>query len=359
MSSPRVPALRVSLRSALAIVFAIAATVLVLSIARSAERVIVWALTAAAVAALVYPAVAFFDRWLPRALAVLLVFVVTVGAIGLAAARTVGDIERETRHLQRAAPARAAQLERQSDILRELHLRRRVATLVHEVPGRLSGRSAADTIRTAANRGLAILATTVLALFFVVYGPRIVDAAVDQVRDPDQRARVEGIVHHASSRALGYSRATIAKAVVEGLLAWGIATAAHVPGPAALAVWVALWSLVPVGGVLVGALPIVAFAGAVSRTTMVFVIVAFVVIAVVEGVFVEPRVERATMRLGSFTTLFVGFAGLELAGISGALLALLGAAIFVASLQQLGPDELVEVVASPAGGGDTAVVRGS
>jgi predicted PurR-regulated permease PerM len=338
-----------SLRSAFVIVFGLAATGFVVEMARSAERVIAWALIAAALAALVYPAVAFLDRFVPRAVAILIVFLVTIGAVGIAAARTIGDVQRETKHLQEAAPARAAELERGSDVLREFHLRRRVETLVDEVPGRLSGRSTADTLRSAANSGLAVLATTVLTLFFVVYGPQIVQAAVDHVRDAAQRRRVDRIVRHASTRALGYARCTVARAVIEGLLAWGIGTAAHVPGPAALGVWVALWSLVPVGGVLIGAVPIVAFAGAASMTRMVVVGLAFVAIAVFEAVFVKPRVERRTMQLGSFVTVFVAFAGLELYGITGALLALLGAALFVASLRELGPEELVEVVAAPVG----------
>ena len=40
--------------------------------------------------------------------------------------------------------------------------------------------------------------------------------------------------------------------------------AAGVPGPAALGVWVGLWTLLPVAGVFIGALPIVLFAGASS-----------------------------------------------------------------------------------------------
>ncbi len=48
---------RLSVRSALALVFALGLTILFLEIARDAERVIAWALSAMAIAALVYPAV--------------------------------------------------------------------------------------------------------------------------------------------------------------------------------------------------------------------------------------------------------------------------------------------------------------
>jgi predicted PurR-regulated permease PerM len=114
-------------------------------------------------------------------------------------------------------------------------------------------------------------------------------------------------------------------------------------------VWVGLWSIVPVGGVLIGAVPIVVFAAATSATRAVVVGLVFVAVAVFEGLVVKPRLEAATMQLGSFVTVVVAFAGLELYGFTGALLALLGAALFVAALQELGPEELVEVVSAPVG----------
>ena len=57
----------VSVRSALAVIMALLAlTVLMLEIVRHSERVIAWVLVAGAIAVLVYPAVEFGARWLPR-----------------------------------------------------------------------------------------------------------------------------------------------------------------------------------------------------------------------------------------------------------------------------------------------------
>jgi predicted PurR-regulated permease PerM len=330
---------------------------LLLEVLLSAERVIAWVLSSAAVAALVYPFVGYLDRFMPRALAILTVFVVMIGAIGLVVYGFVDDIQRETRRLERAAPARAAELERGSELFRELELRERVANLVEEIPQRLQGGSAAEALRSAANRGIAFVASAILTLFFVIYGPAMINGAIEQVRDPRQRARVDRIVHRSSRRAFGYARAMFVKAIVLGVIAWSVATVANVPGPAALGVWVGLWSIVPVGGVLIGAIPIVAFAGATSATRAIVVAVVFVAIAVLDLFLVKPRLERATMQLGSFVSVLAGFAGLELYGLSGALLAILAAALFVAALQELGPEELVEVVTSPVGesGGDAVV----
>jgi predicted PurR-regulated permease PerM len=132
-------------------------------------------------------------------------------------------------------------------------------------------------------------------------------------------------------------------AVVTGLLAYVIARIAGVPGPAALGVWAALWSLLPVAGIFVGALPIVLFAGATSLTSAVLVALAFVAIGVVMFLF-WPRVERETVEVGSFLIVVAAFAGLELDGLTGALLGILGVMVLVGILEELVREDESEVV---------------
>ena len=139
--------------------------------------------------------------------------------------------------------------------------------------------------------------------------------------------------------------------VVEGLLVYLIARRADVPGPAALAVWVALWSLIPVVGLYIGAVPIVAFAGAGSTTTAAFVALAFVVMGATEW-FVFRRIERRVLRVGSFLTALALFTGLELYGFTGALLLLLIVVLGVAMVAEVGPDEVAETVLAPLAGVD-------
>ena len=124
------------------------------------------------------------------------------------------------------------------------------------------------------------------------------------------------------------------EAVVEGVIAYVIARAAGVPGPSALGVWVGLWTLLPVAGVFVGALPIVLFAGASSLTRAVVVALIFVAIGTIEFVFTSI-VERQTVKVGSFLIVFAAFGGLELDGLTGALLGVLGVIVLVAILDEL------------------------
>jgi len=85
----RRPHVLVSVRSALAILSLVAFTVLVLEIAVHAQRVIAWVLVAGALAVLVYPAVNFGARWLPRGVVVLLLVIVGLSAISFVSYRIV------------------------------------------------------------------------------------------------------------------------------------------------------------------------------------------------------------------------------------------------------------------------------
>ena len=316
---------------------AIALTILVLEVALDAKRVIGWAFTSMAIAALVQPAVTFLARWMPRGIAVLLVVLVVLGSIGYVVYRIVDDISSQTERLQELAPERAAELEEDSELLQEIDFTDRVERFVDAIPERLRGGTTADAIRSAANRGLAFIAGFVLTLFFVLSGPALVDGAFMQIRDPARRARVERVVRSASTRGLTYARVKGLVVVIEGVLAFTIARAAGVPGPAAFGVWVALWTFIPIAGLFIGAAPIIVFAAADSGAKAAVVALAFGVVAVGEAI-VTRRLERQTLHVGSFLTALALFAGSELYGFMGALLLLLATVLGVAILCELNPD---------------------
>jgi predicted PurR-regulated permease PerM len=350
-SSARLSDVLVSVRSALAVLALLALTALMLEIALHSERVIAWVLVAGAIAVLLYPAVEFGSKWMSRSIVVLLLVIAALSTIGFLGYRIVNDVSAATDSLQEAAPKRAAELEKNSDLLRQVHLRRRVQSLVNDLPNRFTGGSATKAIESAATRGVAFVAGTILTIFFTVYGPRIVGAGLDEIRDPKRRRRVERVLVHGTRRGLDLARVKLLEAIVGGVLAYVIARAANVPGPAALGVWAGFWTLLPIAGVLLGALPIVLFAGAASLTRAVVVGVAFAAIGI--GEYLLTRfAERKTVEVGSFLIVFAGFGGLELYGLTGALLGVLGVIVLVGILDELGrvDDELLaeEAPARPA-----------
>jgi len=338
---------RMSVRSALAIVFGLAATVLALEIVHNSQRVIAWVLVAAAIAALVFPAVEWLAhfRFIPRALAVLILVLFGLATLGFLGYRIGSDVSDAMSSLQQAAPKRAAELERHSSFFREIKLQERVTKAVDAIPERLTGGGPTEALKTNATRGVAFLAGLILTIFFIWYGPRLIDGGIGLLEDESARRRTEHVIKAGSRRALFYARVKLWEAVVEGLLAYSIARLAHVPGPAALGVWVGLWSFLPVAGVFIGALPIVVFAGAQSTQRAVAVAAAFVVIGVGDWL-VNRWLENRSVALGSFPIVLAAFGGLELYGLTGALLFMLGAVLIAAIISEIGPEEVAEALAS-------------
>jgi predicted PurR-regulated permease PerM len=334
VSSARPSDVLVSVRSALIVVSSLALTVLMLEIALHSKRVIAWVLVAGALAVLLYPAVEFGSRWMARSIVVLLLTIAALSSIGFVGYRIVNDVSQATESLQDAAPRRAAELEKNSDLLRQVHLKKRVQNLVDDLPNRLAGGSGTAVIESAATRGVAFVAGTILTIFFTVYGPRIVGAGLEEIRDPKRRRRLERVLVHGTRRGLDFARVKLLEAIVGGVLAYVIARAANVPGPAGLGVWAGFWTLLPIAGVLVGALPIVLFAGAASLTRAVVVGLAFVAIGIAEFVL-TLYAERQTVEVGSFLIVLAAFGGLELYGLTGALLGMLGVIVLVAILDEL------------------------
>ncbi|HEV7524234.1 MAG TPA: AI-2E family transporter [Acidimicrobiia bacterium] len=341
---------RLSVRSALALVFALGLTFLLLAIAHDAERVIAWALSAMAIAALLYPAVDWLAhfRFVPRAVAVLLTALLLLGTIGFVGYKIVNDVSDAMSSLQQAAPQRAGELEQNSEFFRQIKLQERVTNLVNAIPARLAGGSAPEAIKSAATQGVAFLAGFILTIFFVLYGSRLFEGGLSLIDDETVRRRTEYVLRDGSRRALFFARVKLWEALVEAMLAFTIARAAGVPGAAALAVWVGLWSFLPIAGVLIGALPIVVFAGAHTFQRALAVAACFLVILICDWL-VNRWLERRTVVVGSFAIVLAAFGGLELYGLSGALLFVLGAVLLVSMIAEFGPEEVAEVLAAAPG----------
>ena len=330
--------LRVSGRSIVLAVAAVTLSLLALRILASAGRVIGWVLVAASTAALVAPLVARLSRGrLPRGIAVAIVAVGGLAVIGGVTYGLVDGVVEQTAVLQEAAPEFAQEIEddsRFSEAATEFDLSARTEAFVQGVPERLRGGTPADAIRSAATRGLSFLAVFVLTVFFLLHGKDLAEAAERQIHDDERRAHARHVAEAVYHRALGYARGTLAMAALAGLVAYALARAADVPAPAPLALWVVLWDAVPLIGALIGAVPIIVLAGVIDPTRGLLLLAAFVAYQVAEALLLQRRLERRTARLGPFLTTVGGFAGLELYGLTGALLAILALAILTVTLDE-------------------------
>lgn len=341
-SQPR-QRLRISNRSIVLAAILFAATLVSLRVLIAAGRVIGWMLVAAALAGLLHPLVSLLARRMRRGLAAIIVMIAAASLSGLVVRGMFTDVVRETERLKVAVHDATGEIEQSAGDFAEfatsIRLQERTDRFIERVPDELSGGgTAAEKLRANATRGVAFLATFVLTLFLLLHGPKIAAAASEQIADRTDRMRARRVGVSAFRRAFGYARGTLAQALFAGLLAYLLARAAGIRGAGALAVWVALWDIVPVAGAATGATPIVVLGFLDDPVTGVLLAVAFIAVQVFEDLVWQPRLERRTMRLGPFLTVLPGIVGLEIRGLTGALLAILFSALVVAVMDELAPE---------------------
>jgi len=327
------PRVRISLRAAGAIVGSLALTVLALRTLRSSERVIGWIIFAATMAIVLDPLVKVVQRRMPRALAVIVVLLAIGGATGIAAYGLVDDVTTQTTRLQRDLPERANDLEQGSrfrESLKEFELTKRTRELVKSIPDVLRGGTPTEAVRSAADRGAGLLATLILTLFFLAYGRRGFATTLAQIPDPERRDHWRRLALGTYRKTSRYALGMLGLSVVTGIVVFAVARLLDIPGPVALGVWAGLWNLIPLFGVLIGSLPVVVLASTHSPEQGLLVVVLLVAFHTAKALTGRNRLEHATLRVGPFLTAFAAVIGLELYGLGGALVWMMGITVLLA-----------------------------
>ena len=247
-------------------------TLAVLRLVSASERVLGWMLAAAALAGLLHPTVVMLSRRMPRGLAVGLVMFATIASTGIVVYGVADSLVRETRHLQRLVPQRAAELERSgrfSGLGGDVQLAERAKRVADSIPERLPGRE--PRRRTASGGDTRCRLPRHVRPHAVPssHGTVIAGSALAQIHDEARRRRVHDIALSGYRRGFGYARGTLAMAAGAGLTAYALGLAADVPGPAPLALGVAILDVIPLLGAFLGALPIILLGGAASTTNAV------------------------------------------------------------------------------------------
>lgn len=340
-SAPRLPRLRLSARSAVLAVALLGATLAVLRLVAASGRVLGWIVAAMLLAGLLHPAVALLQRRVHRGAALFLVVFGTLAVAGLIVWAVVDDVVDEVEDLQRAVPQAAQDIEeseRFGRTARDVDLADRAEDFVDELPERLRGGNVQDALRSAATRGVAFLATFVLTIFFLIHGPRLLRSAVAQLAE-GRREQIGRLGASAYRRAWRYLAGSLGMALAAGVVTYVTAQLADLPGPAPLALWVAVFDLVPLVGVVVGGLPVVLLALAVSPARAVVVFVVFLAWQLVEAIVLQRRLEQRSLHVGPFVTVAMAMIGLELYGIGGALAAAALAVVAAALADELLPTD--------------------
>jgi predicted PurR-regulated permease PerM len=286
-------------------------------------------LLSALLAYLNYPLVQFLQRRLRRSLAITVAYLLVAGALAGGLLIVTSSLIRQSSSLAQSiqfllSPAGERQLQPLIDFLGKLGMTTdQVAQfknqLLSQVLGALSGLF--PFLSGLFNNLINFIVVITLSVYFVLDGPRIIGWL--RLKTPVTRRDSMNFLLHALDQSLGgYFRGSLLIALI-GALATGVGLALlHVPYAAVLGTLFFLLYFVPViGGYVIGVLCLLA---ALPQgwvvTLMVAVSITFLQ-AIVIGQILSPRIFSKTVGVHPIVALFALFAGAELFGLLGGLLA--------------------------------------
>lgn len=326
-TSPRQVA-RLTPAAGLLVVAALVVGALTVRVFAAAHRPISWAVAAVAVAVFLDPIVDRLATRIRRVPAVLLCFLAG-GAIVLGVAYVVvDDLDQAMTRLQEAAPEAAARIEGRHDRVgqlgRDINLVQRVEVGVDALEGRVG--SGGEVIRSTALTAPAYLVGAILVVFLLSYGPRIGDAALEQLPS-EHRETVNKVLTRAARRARNATILTAASSLVVGAMVSAAAAVLGLPAPAALGVLAAVLAILPHLGIVLGAVPLLLLAlGLESAWVAVAIGLGAIALQILDSTVVRRRIER-TVHIGLLVPWVVVLLAYDVYGIGAAAFGL-GYAVF-------------------------------
>lgn len=316
---------------------AVAAGVIAQTVLHGARRSIGWFFAAIVAAILVDGPVDLLTRYMRRGIAIVVVFLVVFGVVGVVVYGVFNDLSTELDRLEVELPRAAAELEASDQfggLARDLELRQRARDAVDGLGERLSG----EARSTAASFG-AYFAGTVLVLFLLAWLPRYVEGGIMQIRDERRRARARDVVNATLHNGRRYLSAAIVVAFASGIITFAVARLVDLPAPVALGLFVAIVSFIPYLGVFVGSLPMVVLAAGLQSTGRALVVLFAAILLQVACAAVMRPVQRRTLYVGPGITLVVALLGFAAYNVGGALFGVAAVVFVLALVDALATDE--------------------
>lgn len=331
---------RLSSAAGISIVAAVVLAVLSVRVFVAAHRPLSWAAAAVVAAVLLDPVVDRLAVHIRRVPAVLLSFLVAGGAVLGVAYLVFDDLDRAVSRLQEVAPDAAERIEARDDqvgeLAQDLHLVRRVQDAVEGLEDRVG--SGGEVIRSTALTAPTYLVGAILTVFLMSYGPRIGEAALQQL-PASRRRRVGDVLVRAARRARTAALLTIADCLVVGVLVWLAAAVLDLPAPAAVGVVAGLVTILPHLGIFLGSMPLILLTlGLNSGIEAAVVTIGVIGLQVVDSLFVRRRIDHF-VRLGLLAPWVVVVLAHAVYGVGAAAYGLAFAVFGIAVLDELAADD--------------------
>lgn len=179
------------------------------------------------------------------------------------------------------------------------------------------------------------VAVFILAFYWTLEGERILRGFL-LILPKNRREGVREMVTDIQLRVGGYIRGVIILSLIVGSMALVAYLVIGLPYALSLAIVAGIMEAVPIIGPALGTLPAVLVAISLGDTTLIiYVLIAFAVIQLVENTILGPRVMKKSVGVNPILTLLALATFTSLLGIPGALLAVPIAAVFQLVLERL------------------------
>jgi predicted PurR-regulated permease PerM len=321
----------VSVRAVLRIVLIVVGVVLSLYLIYRLRTPLTWIAISVFLAVALSRPVNFLNRFMPRGLAIMAVYLGMFATIVALALLLIPPIVTQVNKLADNAPRYSQDVRdyvEKDRTLRKLEKDYKITDKLQneaaKLPQKLGG--AAGVLRDLGfglvNRIFALITILVLTAFLLGSGRNWVRAGLD-MQPPDRAARLERVLNDMSRAVSGYVSGALLVSLIDGLMAFIVLTILGVPFAAPLGVVMFSMSLIPLVGATIGAV-IVGFVtvfGNFPADTIIWAIYA-IAYQQFENNLIQPQIQRRTVQVHPFAVLVAVLFGATLFGVLGALVAI-------------------------------------
>jgi predicted PurR-regulated permease PerM len=320
---------RVPWRTIWATIAAVLLTLLALWLLIHVQQVLIWLVVASFFAVVLNPAVAFLTQRARMGRAVATVLVIILGLVVLGGLLTafVSPLITEGQQLAEDLPAYVEEARAGrgpfGGLIDRFDLEERVRERADDI-GNFFSEAGSRTVEVLGAVGAAVAALLtifVMTVLLLLDGPRILEALTAAIPE-GRRERVRAVASDCARAVTGYMAGNLLISVIAGALTFVFLLIIGVPFAGVLALLVAVLDLIPLVGATVAAVIVTITAFFHSTTAGIAAIVFFVVYQQLENHLLQPVVQSRTVKLSPLVVLVSVIAGVEVAGILGALLAI-------------------------------------
>ncbi len=276
------------------------------------------------------PVVSLLSRWLPRPVAILFAYLLGFAFVFGLLAFLIVTAASQVDNLVTAIPSYAHKIHHQEPrlivLLKPLGVTRARFNLAeHQVVSHLQGvgttvaKEALNIVTTTVGAVVDLILVLILSVYFTANGAGI-SARLRREAPTGQRARMVQLIAIVNQVVGGYIRGQLTLALLVGILVGLGMFILHVPYAVLLGILAFFMEFIPVIGVLVSGAVCVFIALFQGWITALLVLAYFVVVHILEGDVIGPRIVGRAVGIHPATALIALVAGTELFGFWGALL---------------------------------------